>query len=142
MLSRDLDTNLFGVGGKRNKTMKTISSKLNIYARSINIINGNIERLILNSIIFSFILCAFLYVLFLGNMVNNIVERRSFEADARILSSEVRDLEVVFLSMSNNIDLTLSHSLGFQETNTTFATRKSLGLGQNFDNLKTVSNGL
>ena len=59
-------------------------------------------------------------------MVLNIVERRSLETDARSLSNEVRSLEVIYLSLSNNIDLPLSHSLGFQETKATFATRKSL----------------
>ena len=87
------------------------------------------EKLILNIIFCSFGALAFLYVLFLGNMVGNIIERRSLEANARALSSEVKDLELTYLSMSNNVDLALSHSMGFQETKITFATRKSLSYG-------------
>lgn len=68
----------------------------------------------------------FLYVLFLGNMIDNIMERKNLEALAYTLSSEVRDLELTYLSMSSNVDLDLSHSLGFKEIQTTFATHKSL----------------
>ena len=50
-----------------------------------------------------------------------------FEAQERILSSEVSDLELNYLSMSNKVDLALGHSLGFTEIKATFATRKSLG---------------
>ncbi len=100
-----------------------------MYIKRVNVINNNIEKLILNIIFCSFGALAFLYVLFLGNMVGNIIERRSLEANARILSSEVKDLELTYLSMSNNVDLALSHSMGFQETKITFATRKPLSYG-------------
>lgn len=106
--------------------MKAINSKLNMYVKNVSVINNNIERLILSVLIWSFGALALLYILFLGNMVKNIIERRSLEASAHILSSEVRDLELTYLSMSNNIDLALSHSMGFQETKATFTTRKSL----------------
>ena len=124
--------------------MKQISSKLNIYIRSISIINNNIEKLIFNVVVGSFGLLALLYVLFLGNMVKDIIERRGFEADARSLSSEVRDLEVTYLAMSSNVDLALSYSLGFQEAKTTFATRKSLGYVSNesLDGVKNISNDI
>ncbi|OGI65626.1 hypothetical protein A3H53_00145 [Candidatus Nomurabacteria bacterium RIFCSPLOWO2_02_FULL_40_10] len=106
--------------------MKAISSKFNMYVRSVSVVNNNIEKLAFNIIIGSFGALALLYVLFLGNMVMNIVERRSFEADARVLSSEVGDLEFAYLSMSNNVDLALSYSLGFKEIKANFATRKAL----------------
>ena len=102
--------------------MRAISSKLNI-----QIINNSLERLILNFILFSFGALALFYVFLLASMVVNIVERRSLEAEARTLTNEVRNLEVIYLSKTNDIDLTLSHSLGFRETKTTFATRKALG---------------
>jgi len=122
--------------------MKQISSKLNMYTKGVSVMHGNIERAILNIIIFSSITLVFLYMIFLGTMVKNIIERRSFEADARNLSSEVRDLEATYLSMSSNVDLALSYSLGFQEVKTTFTTRKSLGFGQNLDSVKTAQNDI
>lgn len=107
--------------------MRQLSSKLNIYVRSISIINNNIDKMIFNIVIGAFGVLALLYVLFLVSMVKDIIERRSFEADARLLSGEVRDLEVKYLAMSNSIDLDLSLSMGFKEAKTTFATHKSLG---------------
>ena len=107
-------------------------------------INNNIEKLILKIILWSFALLALLYVIFLGNMVSDIAERRSLESVARTLSSEVGNLELTYLSMSNNVDITLSHSLGFKETKATFTTRKSLGLNSSepSGNIKIAQNEL
>ena len=107
--------------------MRQISLKFNTYIRSVNVINNNIEKLLLNTILWSFAALAALYILFLGIMVTNIVERRSLEAEARTLGTEVSNLESTYLSMSNNVDDNFSHSLGFQETKATFATRKPIG---------------
>lgn len=81
----------------------------------------------LRIMLWSFGVLALWYVFLLGNMVMNIVERRSLEKETFSLSNEVRDMELVYLSMSNNIDLAFSHSIGFKETAAKFATRKSLG---------------
>ena len=130
--------------------MKTISSKLNMYVTGVSVVNNNIEKLLFNIILCFFGVLALLYFLFLGNMVKNIIERKSFEANASTLSNQVRDLELTYLSMSNNIDLPLSYSMGFQETKTVFATRKALGYkpadevlnGASFNNVKTVQNDI
>lgn len=90
----------------------------------------------MNIIFWSFGTLALLYVLLLGNMVRNIVERRSLETGMRALSSEVGNLELAYLSASNSVDLNFSHSLGFKETKTIYATRKSLGFG----NVKVLQN--
>ena len=95
--------------------------------RSVSIVNNNMQRLASVFIFWSFVALASWYVLLVGNMVMNIVERRSFEKEALTLSNEVRDLELVYLSMTDDINLDLSHSLGFKEVNTKFATRKALG---------------
>ena len=108
--------------------MKQVSLKLKSYAGSISIVNSdNLQRRALHFLFMSFIALAFFYILILGSMVFNIVERRNLEEHARTLSSEVRDLELSYLSISNGIDLAFSHSLGFKEANIKFATRKSLG---------------
>lgn len=108
--------------------MKQISSKINMHIRNINVINNNIERFTLNIVLWSLGVLALLYIVFLGNMVKNIVERQSLEASARSLSNEVSNLELNYLAISNNVDLNLSHFMGFKETKTVFATRKSFGL--------------
>ncbi len=125
--------------------MKQISLKFNTHIRNTNIINHDIEKIIFRFIFWSFGALALLYVLFLGNMVKDIIERRSLELNARVLLSEVRDLELAYLSMSNSIDLNLSYSLGFKETQATFATRKALGLlsaDESFDSVKIAPNDL
>jgi len=102
------------------------------YTGNVNIVNNNnIERRMLNTLLLSIGFLAFVYVLFLGNMVFNVVARRTMENDIRTLSKEVGDLELTYLSMSDKVDLTLSHSLGFTETKVKYATRKSLGLLNN-----------
>ncbi len=125
--------------------MKAISSKLNMYIQNVSVINNNIERFILNIILWSFGVLLFFYILFLGNTVKNIVERQSFELHARTLTNEVRDLEVSYLSMSSKVDLALSHSMGFKNTQAIFATRKTLGLNSIInspDSIKIVKNDL
>jgi len=113
--------------------MRAISAKLNTYVRSISIVNNNIEKLILNAIFWTFAALLLFYIISLGNMVVNIIERKSVEADIRNIGSEVRSLELTYLSMSNSVDINLSRSLGFIEAKQTFSipTSKSLGFNQN-----------
>jgi hypothetical protein len=125
--------------------MKQMSLKLNTYVKNVSAINNNIERLVLHIIFWSFGALAFFYIFLLGNMVRNIIERQSLEARALPLSNEVRSLESTYLSISNNIDLPLSYSMGFKETEATFATRKALGLnstGEPLGNVKVAQNDL
>ena len=89
--------------------------------------NNNLEKRLFNFTLACLGSLALLYILILGNMITNIVERRSSESTARTLESEVRNLELAYLSMSNNVDLAFSQSLGFREVKTNFATRKALG---------------
>src|SRR3989344_5566351 len=107
--------------------MKTIGLKLQRQISNVHIINNNMQRFLLHIIFWSFTALALWYVFLLGSMVWNIVERRSLEKSASMLSSEVGELELTYLSLSNDIDLAFSHSLGFTETKAKFATRKTLG---------------
>ena len=108
--------------------MKYASLKLKSYASNVNIIdNGNLQKKILNMILWSIGALVVFYVIFLGNMVFNIIERKALEVSAGKLSNEVSDLELQYLSESQKIDLNLAYSLGFKEVKTKFATRKSLG---------------
>ncbi|HAS80618.1 MAG: hypothetical protein UR25_C0002G0050 [Candidatus Nomurabacteria bacterium GW2011_GWE1_32_28] len=109
--------------------MKTASLKLKSYANNVNIIdNGNLNRKILNIMLWIIAFLTFSYVFFLGNVVFDIVERKSLETYARTLSNDVGDLELEYLSMSQKVDLNLAYSLGFKEIkNKEYATRKALG---------------
>ncbi len=108
--------------------MKQATLKLKTYTNNVNIIdNGNLQKRILNMMLSTLGLLALIYVLLLGNMIFNIVERKALETRALTLSNEVGSLELQYLSVSQKVDLNLAYSLGFKETKTKFATRKSLG---------------
>ena len=97
--------------------MKTIATKMKNYAYGVSIVNNNnMEKKILSVLILSFCFSALIYVSFLGNMVFNIVERKTVEAKTRVLNNDVGNLEGEYLAMSNKVDLALAYSLGFKET--------------------------
>ena len=108
--------------------MTQLALKLKSYGNKVNIIdNSDFSKRIFYILLTSGGAMAVLYVILLGAMVFNIVERRSLETQARTLASEVGNLELTYLSATNKIDLEFSAALGFKETHATFATRKSLG---------------
>ncbi|MEK7564127.1 MAG: hypothetical protein AAB510_00970 [Patescibacteria group bacterium] len=113
--------------------------KIKNYISRVDVLNNDhASRTILNSIFWLFAFLSFLYILFLGNMVVNIVERRSLESEARTLTTEVANLELSYLAMSNDVDIEMSYALGFKEIKPSFATRKpisdKLGLSSKFNN--------
>lgn len=108
--------------------MKKVATKMKSYAPNVIIVNNNnLEKKILNILLFSLGICAFAYVLILGNITFNIVARQTLGVHARALSNEVGDLELKYLSMSNKVDLALSSEMGFKEAKTQFAVRQSIG---------------
>ncbi|MCX6751483.1 MAG: hypothetical protein NT161_01805 [Candidatus Nomurabacteria bacterium] len=108
--------------------MKQASLKLKSYANNVNIIdNGNLQKRILDIMLWTLGALILCYVFFLGNMVFNIVERKALEERALTLSNEVGNLELEYLSVSQKVDLNLAYSLGFKEIKKTFAARKALG---------------
>ena len=115
--------------------MKTIAIKVKMYASNVHIVdNHNLERRVLNSMLLSLGLLGLIYVLILGNMVFNIVERKALEARSHVLENEVADLELNYLGASNKVDLDLAQVMGFEETAIKFATRKALGSIKVFQN--------
>ncbi len=109
--------------------MRQASLKLKSYAGNISIVdNDNLKRRVLYFMFSSLGLLGMFYVLILGNMVFNIVERRTLDGSARLLENEVAGLELAYLQASNKVDLVLAESMGFKEAKIKFAVRKaSLG---------------
>lgn len=109
--------------------MKQVSLKFKTSIQNVNIMNNNIEinRVILNALLFAFAALAIFYVLILGNMVFDIVGRKALEKEMLSLSNDIGKLELSYLSVSSSVDMTMSSTMGFKETKATFATRKSLG---------------
>lgn len=117
--------------------MRQATLQLKTSIKNVNVLNNiDAQKIILNIIISIFIALALWYVLILGNMVANIVQRRTLEKEALTLSNQVSDLELSYLTISNSVNLPLSLSAGFTQTKATFATRKSFG----YNNLKQGGN--
>ncbi len=108
--------------------MKEVGFRIKNYAKVDIVSNNNIEKRVLNALLYTLGAFALLYVLMLSNMVWNIVERKSLEAEAKNISNEVGNLELTYLDMFNKVDLSLSSKMGFYEIKPDFATRKSLGV--------------
>ena len=124
--------------------MKQVSLKIKNYAGNIAVIHDvHLRNKMFRFLMFAFGFLCIVYVVLLANMVFNIVERRTFETQAKILSNEVSSLELNYLALSGKVDLVASHALGFKETKTIFATKKSIGFNNNvdpFSNIKIAKN--
>ncbi len=108
--------------------MKQASLKLKMYAGNVNeVVHSDMRSRIVRGIFAYTIILASLYVLFLGSIVFDIVERKALDAEARKVANNVGQLELSYLSLSSSIDLQFSYDRGFREAKTEFATRKSLG---------------
>ncbi len=107
--------------------MRTIAIKIKNYTEWMDVVNSHNAPHVLKALLGSLGILAIMYLFLLGSMVFNIIERKSLEAEAHTLSTEVGALELDYMAMSNKIDLPYSESLGFKQTKATFATRKALG---------------
>ena len=109
--------------------MRQATLKLKKNIQNVNITNNNIgvQQLILKAMLSTLVALALFYVLILGNMVFNIVQRKNLEKNELTLSSQVSNLELSYLSVSSSVDVTLSSSMGFKAIPVNYATRKSLG---------------
>ena len=119
--------------------MRQASLKLKMYVGSTNIVHDTgLQRRVLQAMLAGFGVLALSYIIILGNMVFNIVERKVLEKEIASLSNEVGGLELTYLSLSSKVDLKLSETMGFKEAKPAFAIRKSLGL--NISNPNAVDN--
>jgi hypothetical protein len=110
--------------------MKEASIKVGNYVKKVETIDQAID---LRSKIFYFLMIGFgvfslLYVLVLGNMVFNIIERKTVEVETRNALNEVADLEATYMTLVNNIDKNSPIALGLVEVKPTFAKRSNLVL--------------
>ncbi len=112
--------------------MQEVKSKIKNYAGNVAIVHdGNLKGKLLQIMLWSLGALAVFYVIILGNMVWNIIERKSLESQARTLTNEVAELELSYLSLSSDVDLNLSYNLGFKEiTDKQFALRKVPGVAE------------
>lgn len=116
--------------------MKAATLKIKRYSSNVDVIdNNNLKARILHYMFLSLGALAFCYFLILLSMVWNIVERKSLESDAHLISNTVGELEVEYLEESNKIDLDLAYSLGYKNVKQEYAVRKAVKyLGMNQSN--------
>jgi hypothetical protein len=107
--------------------MTSIAIKMKSYVGDVATLSNYSQGRLLFLLLSSLGLLGLLYVLILGNMVFNIVERKALEAEARTLVNDVGNLELTYLAMSGEIDLERADLMGFKEVKATFATRRALG---------------
>ncbi len=99
------------------------------YIHVIN--NNNLYKKTVHYMLVIFSGLAMAYMVILVNMVWNIVERKTLEADARNLSNTVAELELNYLKLAGQVDVTMSQKMGFLELKPAFAkstSSKSLGV--------------
>lgn len=115
--------------------MNRINVNINKYANNATVINHvDLNARILKFIFYAFGILALGYVFILGNLVTNIIERRTLEVEARELTNVLSSLELEYLEKGSAIDLEYSHNLGFKDTKIFYATRL------NVDNVKLAKN--
>lgn len=99
--------------------MYTKISKINT---NIEFVEGNIEKTIFNVLLAMIIISFFSYFYFINSTIFNIIGRKNIESENRTLSSNISELELQYLSATNNIDLDFAHSIGFKDaSNAKFA---------------------
>lgn len=102
--------------------MKAIAIKMRKYQPSINIVNNNNMRKQVLNITLTFLGLLFVcYLYLLGNIVWDIVQRRNLEAEATTLSNNVQNLQLQYFTASNQVDLALAQTMGFQQIKPNFA---------------------
>lgn len=107
--------------------------KLKLHTNIVN--QNNLERKLFYSLTAILILLFASYIYFLGSITFNIVERKALDVDIRNLSSNIGELELEYLSLSNKIDLNLAGTLGFKEIkNPQFVSRESMARNLSFKN--------
>ena len=93
--------------------MKQISLKFKSYAGNVSIVdNSNLGRRVFHFVLLSLGALAVFYVVLLGFMVSNIIERRSLEAEAPAPSGGGGDLGNTYFFLSRGIALGFLRSFG------------------------------
>lgn len=113
--------------------MRQNNLKINSYTKNISqnisiVNNSNLQKRILNTLLFSLGILAVSYIFIIANITLNIIERKALLENEHNLANVIGGLELKYLSLSSKIDLNLAYSMGFKEAKASFAVRKSLEL--------------
>jgi len=86
--------------------------------------NRDTQHTLFRVFISALILLSIVYVYLIGSITFSVLARKTLEGTARTLGSHVSELELTYLSKTNNIDKNFALSKGFVDTHQNiFATR-------------------
>jgi hypothetical protein len=108
---------------KINKNIKKY--KKNFSSMALVSSQMSLEEKVFKFLVGSLVFLAIVYVMLIANIVFSIVERNAFNSKNMLLASDVRELEIEYLSIAKNIDLDFAYENGFKESKTEFASAVS-----------------
>lgn len=86
--------------------------------------NSSTQKILLAILLSSAVLLCVCYIYMIGNITFNVIARKSLETTISNLSSEVNNLDLVYLNKINEIDKDYASSNGFVENrNNIFVSR-------------------
>lgn len=86
--------------------------------------DGYTQRMIFRVLLGSLLSLSIVYVYMIGSITFNVVARKSLENTARVLGSNISELELTYLSNINDVNKARATTLGFVDTKSNiFATR-------------------
>ncbi len=97
-------------------------SRLKLQTNIVN--NDNLERRAFYALAGTLGVLFIAYIFFLGSITFNIVARKALDTEVKDTISSISELELRYLSLSNNLGLAYAGELGFSETKSaTFISR-------------------
>lgn len=87
--------------------------------------DGN--KTILKSLVALSILCALVYMYFIGSIVFNVIARKNIENENKMIASSIAEAQVNYLSLLGSIDKTFAYNKGYVDpTSPSYVTSQSL----------------
>lgn len=87
--------------------------------------NSSMRRVIFRVLLGSLLTLSVVYIYMIGSITFNVVARKSLDTTAKMLNSNISQLELTYLSEINNVNKAKATSLGFVDVGKSniFATR-------------------
>lgn len=75
------------------------------------------EKRIFYTAVVLFIFVSMFYAYFVNQTIRNVAKRENIENEIKMITSNISDLELQYLSRKNNLTLDYAYSIGFKEVN-------------------------
>ena len=81
--------------------------KFNIFSKTEN----NLEKKLFSFSLILFLILGIMYLYFVGDTTFNIIKRKEINNNTQSISSEIRELELEYLTLNQKINLNLAYPL-------------------------------